>query len=176
MHSDTNKVPRKEGRFRQFRYGFANISTCSNDDPGSRDTRCPPQTRRVFLIAAYLQFRDALRGSDQTSSIVLPKSTADTSRYLWLEAGTRFPHRVLAIRKAKVLALPPEMTTVSTLKGGASRCIVSLIIYFNFFKPLACRRRTLCAFLRYLGRFRYLFVYSQEPTAFSHPSTTRWIF
>ena len=110
--------------------------------PGGSQSRWPSGDHADLLPAdhcnrlscrpAYLLFGSALRGSVQTSSIVLPKSAADTSRYLWLEAGTRFPHRVLAIRTANVLALPPEMTTVSTLKGGASRCIVSLIIYFNF--------------------------------------------
>lgn len=81
MHSDTNKAPRKEGRFRQFRYGVANISACSNDNPGSLDARCLPQKRAVFLISAYLRVEGGLRCSDQTSSIVVvPKSTADTSR------------------------------------------------------------------------------------------------
>ncbi|WP_420829021.1 DUF982 domain-containing protein [Ensifer adhaerens] len=49
MRSDTNKVPRKEGRFRQFRYGFANISTCSNDDPNRVGTSFPlPRYRNPY--------------------------------------------------------------------------------------------------------------------------------
>ncbi len=65
-----------------------------------------------------------MRGSDQTSSKALPKSAADTSRCPWPECGTRFPHRVLAIRTANVLGLPPDMTIASTLKDGADRCII----------------------------------------------------
>ena len=66
----------------------------------------------------------------------------------------------------------PLVPAVLTLNRGVRRCIILVF----FFILLACGRRTICTFLRYLGRSRYLFVCSQDRTAFLHRSTTHWTF